>query len=526
MTGRIAFERACRAVAVLLLLVAIILFVRDTTLAPDASRGAFAADTIFPASIPSPGLSSPEHGRPGLTSRIDSTGIATGSAGVQQVPEYLRNIVLSSDDGGQSATRRHGLESSSRSAVLVVTSLPDARVRAALGSAVRADVAISWIDRTLSSGLAIAAEREATPLAAIDIRASNAKGSLKLHDAGGALDSIAEASDGSTIVAWRMASLVPPIGVSLVRNDSLRGSATLQEIVGAAPRRLLVIATPGWETKFTVAALEEAGWEVDGKLRLSPSAEVTIGKPGALTPDRYGAVLVLDSTSVNARELEQYVQRGGGLVISGDAIRIQSLRALSHVHAVGERRGIAGGLLTERARSGLDSWILRMTSQSEGIVLQRRMVADQSSEGAETGESMIDADRATRSGAAEGDATVVGRRHGAGRVVVSAYRETWRWRMQGSDSGPREHRDWWTSLVAMAVGGPTALAAASIWPGSASPYADMVSLVGNPVTESKPVESDSMNSGRFAMAIPMILFGLIVLLLLSEWTSRRFRGAT
>jgi hypothetical protein len=132
---------------------------------------------------------------------------------------------------------------------------------------------------------------------------------------------------------------------------------------------------------------------------------------------------------------------------------------------------------------------------------------------------------------------LVARRVGRGRVVAMPYRETWRWRMQGTDNGAAEHRRWWQGALAAAIppaeqpradttATPTAL------PGGAAPYADLVARLGRALSaDSARVTSDTMmDDGRGASGdIPRILSSPALLLvtllaLLAEWSSRRLRG--
>ena len=120
----------------------------------------------------------------------------------------------------------------------------------------------------------------------------------------------------------------------------------------------MLMAQPGWESKFTAAALEEAGWHVDGSYRVSPRTSVTLGAPARLDTARYAVVLLLDSMSVDAVGITRFVQQGGGLVLSGDALRIPALASISPVRATSGRGAVAGALLTETPQRGLDAWEL------------------------------------------------------------------------------------------------------------------------------------------------------------------------
>jgi hypothetical protein len=117
------------------------------------------------------------------------------------------------------------------------------------------------------------------------------------------------------------------------------------------------------------------------------------------------------------------------------------------------------------------------------------------------------------------------------------YRETWRWRMQGTDNGAAEHRRWWQGALAAAI--PPAeqpradtTAKQSALPGGAAPYADLVARLGRALSaDSARITSNTvMDDGRGPSGdIPRILSSPVLLLvtllaLLAEWSSRRLRG--
>src|SRR5438034_1064430 len=64
-------------------------------------------------------------------------------------------------------------------------------------------------------------------------------------------------------------------------------------------RRLLVLGQAQWETKFTIAALEERGWQVDAHIVVSPKGkgDVRQGDIGVIDTARYSAVLAVDTTA-------------------------------------------------------------------------------------------------------------------------------------------------------------------------------------------------------------------------------------
>ena len=242
-------------------------------------------------------------------------------------------------------------EDAPREVLLELPAIPGQRARALLGVANGADVAVRWRDETRAAGLALSATAVAGPSGAIDVRVAGPRPQpgatnrpalpVLLGDAGGLLDSIRS----MPVMAWRLASVSPPLRATL---GPLR-AATMAQVPARLPtfsRRAMLMALPGWESKFVAAALEEAGWHVDGRYRLSPSTVVTVGEPGRLDTARYAVVVVLDSMMVDAAALTRFVQQCGGLVLSGDALRVPSLARLSPVRATAVRGGVAGALLT------------------------------------------------------------------------------------------------------------------------------------------------------------------------------------
>jgi hypothetical protein len=306
----------------------------------------------------------------------------------------------------------------------------------------------------------------------------------------------------------------PEGGASL--RASLRSSAAVGSAGGIAYpalrdsvelRRVLVIGDAGWESKFTVAALEEAGWRVDARLVVAPGASVAQRNPASMDTIRYGAVVVLDSASAPPTDqLRAFVRSGGGAIIAGGALRRGALAALVAVATPGPIRGEPGALQSDQPRRGLSGVSLRALTP-DAVVLER-----------------------------SGNlASVVARRLGLGRVVSLGYDDTWRWRMQGTGDAPRQHRVWWSDLVgsvarpmvsgvSLASGAPrtnsTAAAEQSFGHGrEESPLAATIAALGPPSEATSAAEAAS-GQRRSAW-----LLGLMIVALLAEWSSRRLRGA-
>ncbi|WP_411279719.1 hypothetical protein [Gemmatimonas sp.] len=400
------------------------------------------------------------------------------------------------------------VDSLPRGVSVEMIAVPSQRGRAMLGAVKGADVVVRWIDRTQASGLALSATAVAGPSGAVDVRvagapaAERAMASLVLRDAGGTLDSI----PNTRRAAWRLASVSTPLRASLGASE-----ARVPIRAPGFTRRVMLIAQPGWESKFVTAALEESGWHVDGRYRVSPHTSIIVGSPERLDTARYAVVVVLDSMAVDAATLRRFVQQGGGLVLGGDALRIPVLAPISPARATTVRGGVAGALLTDTPQRGLEAWEL---VANRGATVMR-------SDG---------------SGHAHEEPVLVARRLGAGRVVASAYRNSWRWRMEGTDDGVAAHRGWWSSVLTLAAGVPTTAGDplsddhADAYPGNAAPYADLVARAGLPVSFDRTTAPPASGRSAFDQLLdrlrltPGLLFTLIVLALLGEWASRRLRG--
>lgn len=385
--------------------------------------------------------------------------------------------------------------------VLHLNAVPGPQFRAALSSVRAAGWPVAWRDSTEARGLALSASRVPTPDAPVEVRAITASAQpLVLRDAGGLLDSVPSATGGAS---WRLASVASPL-----RARQGRATATVSVPSAVSARRVLVVGQPGWESKFVVVALEESGWSVDGSLRVSPSGVVTVGAPQALDTTRYAAVVVVDSMTVNAAAYARFVREGGGLVLGGDALRIPALSALQPARASERRGAIAGGLLTESPRLGLEAW--EVTPHPDALVLQ----VDRGDHGHD-------------------EPALLARRIGRGRVVAMPYRETWRWRMQGTDDGLADHRAWWQAALAAAVPASWAAphAASDPYPQDAAPWADLVALAGAPSApnsaggQAEATRTATVGHGEVPLHRNLpVLFTVALTALLAEWASRRLRG--
>jgi hypothetical protein len=418
----------------------------------------------------------------------------TGTRALHEVREWLLRRSAAASPGGLT----DGDIAARDTLVLPLSTVPGAPLRAGLMSLHHAGVPVRWTDSTGARGMALSVTRVASPQAPLDVRLSVPPGrTVVLRDAGGVLDSVA---NRAPTLSWRLQSASPPL-VATVGRSAVRASLPDSGV----PRRLLVLADPGWESKFVAAALEEAGWQVDGTFRVSPSGATTLGAPQRLDTARYAAVLILDSLRVDGAAIREFVARGGGAVLSGDALRIPALATWRPARATAVRGAIAGALLTDTPRRGLEAWELEPVA--DAVVLQ------------------VD-----RGDHAHDEPALVARRVGAGRVVAMSYRESWRWRMQGTDDGMSDHRAWWTAAVAAAVPSPVARVASSDgYPGASAPYADLVARVAAPIAAVENsvrragIDADRQGDLPLPLRPPVLLLTALVALL-AEWASRRLRG--
>jgi hypothetical protein len=317
-------------------------------------------------------------------------------------------------------------------------------------------------------------------------------GAFTIRDALGIVDSEAAPSVAPREV---MARVSGPVVVE-VRGASLQAP----DVNPVAPRAVLVLGGAGWEARFTTAALEEAGWEVESEVVVTPRGPAsrtpdagrgasvrTRGASGAIDTARYAAVVALDgSASSRAAAVARYVQEGGGLIL-GHAAAVGDLARLAPARAAERFAETLGGLLTSAPRRGLGGRALGGL-RPDALVLERRG-------------SIV---------------TMAARRHELGRVIMIGYDDLWRWRMQGGEMSPEDHRAWWSRLVSSVAYAPLAPPSAS--KGDPAPLASLHATLGPP---------GGMVGGPTAPRIPWphLLFSACLLLLMIEWTSRRLRGA-
>jgi hypothetical protein len=248
-------------------------------------------------------------------------------------------------------------------------------------------------------------------------------------------------------------------------------------------KSVVVLGMAGWETKFTIRALEERGWIVESRVALAPRLATGLGQPFPLDTARHAAVIALDSSAgVYAGNLLQYVRSGGGLIL-GEA---------------------ASAYLARLAPAGGGD-LIRPAFAPSGRPVSRQLLGFRSLPRLRDGAAVLES-RAGR-------VAVAAWRVGAGRVAQSGYRETWRWRMEGGETGLGDHRAWWAGLVATVAYRPSVADQSSMNP---APLASLIQELGPP---------SALPSGRHTRSLWPLALAALVISLFGEWLSRRLRGA-
>jgi hypothetical protein len=190
---------------------------------------------------------------------------------------------------------------------------------------------------------------------------------------------------------------------------------------------------------------------------------------------------------LDAREVARFVNDGGGVVASGAGANHPALRTLLRARASAGSVGAIGALAGPAPRTGLSTRTL--TAGAGAVALERRGPAP----------------------------VVVGRRVGAGRVIVTGYDDTWRLRMAPpDDNAPLAHRMWWSSLVAGVA--RSRLTPRDVGPLDEAPFAAAVGALGPPGIAGEHAGDESRWPWDAWLA------ALAAASLLAEWLSRRLRG--
>jgi hypothetical protein len=363
---------------------------------------------------------------------------------------------------------------------LAVDSLPSPVQRAWLSALRRAGVRVHWHGEV--PAFALDAERVREPVARTRLLlVADGAGALALADSAGALDTLRLRAGGASLEAGDV------VGAVQARRGAFVASAALPP---APPRReVLVLGRAGWESKFVLAALSEAGWRVRARLPAAPGVAITDPALLPLDTARYDVVVALDSTASDlAPSIARFVATGGGLVAAPGATSLGALRALLPARA-GDRR--PGRILLDAdsvTRADLPIGPLE-SMRADAVPLERQPAG----------------------------LAVVARRAGQGRVLVVGYDETWRWRMLGGADGPAAHRAWWSRTVGLVA--PDRADLGTRAGADAAPVAALVAALG-------PASSGAAAATVPAREpLPLALLAAIAVALLAETASRRFRGA-
>ena len=366
--------------------------------------------------------------------------------------------------------------------------LADATRRAVATLAVELDsvpgpVERDWLAAIRDAGTSVSwSAREIEPVAIATTAVAEPEGRVRLVIAG------ADSADAVVADAIGVIDTVELRGSAasrLLRTATGFVSASTYGVRATAPLspparvgRVLVLAAAGWESKFAVAALEEAGWLVDARIRVAPGIETRQGADFALDTARYSAVIALDGApAASAAAIQRYVAAGGGAVLSGPVTRVPAFTRLTP--AVATTRRVA------EPRSG----VVLGAVKPGAVILQSE----------------------------RGAALVVAGRSGLGRVVATGYDDTWKWRMRAASDAPTRHREWWGALVSAVAYVPAGRDSAS-FSGDPAPVAALTAALGPPST------SRQAGTERLSRVPPWLLFGLLLISLLGEVLSRRLRG--
>jgi hypothetical protein len=367
---------------------------------------------------------------------------------------------------------------------VVFDAAPDPDTRDWLRALARAGGSVGWSASRPIAAAAVVAEPAVEPNGVTRVRLASASGeAVSVADDAGVIDTLPHGG-ARELEVGTVAGAVRASGATFTATSYARDSVVL--------RPVLVLGAAGWESKFTIAALEERGWRVASRVRVAPSIDVTQGPLGAIDTVRYAAVIVLDSTGASSStEIARYARAGGGVILAGSASRTGAFAGIAPGRVGARVGGVAGAISTATPRTGLGGYPVTAPG-ADAVVLESR----------------------------DGATMIAARRLAAGRVMQVGYDETWRWRMAGGDESAAAHREWWSRLVAAVAYAPLVPRDSRLMTIDETPLASLVDAVG-PAT---PVE------GRLAAHtdntwITWMLFVLIAASLLAEWTSRRLRGA-
>ncbi|HTJ23008.1 MAG TPA: hypothetical protein VL383_11470 [Gemmatimonadaceae bacterium] len=360
-----------------------------------------------------------------------------------------------------------------------LSTAPDPYVADWLGALRHAGHAVAWSGSP--PAVAIAADALNDPAGGVLIDVAAPSGAeVTVRDAASAIDSVRVAALGATMTA--------SIAVDSIVAESRgqRFSAPVPE--PARVRAALVVGQAGWEGKFVARALEERGWTVMARFGVAPRVEVTQGSVASLDTSRFSVVIAIDSTIdlLGAATLERFVRQGGGLVLAGAAGASRAAASLAPGRFGARTRPSA--LPPDTIGLGATGFYPVRALEPNASVLDQRA----------------------------GGVSVAARRVGAGRVIQVGYDDSWRWRMAGGPDAEAAHRAWWSRVAGGVAYVPVGRLAAEDGYGAAAPVAHLVERIG-------PARATVQRAGSRGVD-SRILMAIIMILLLTEWGSRRLRG--
>jgi hypothetical protein len=359
---------------------------------------------------------------------------------------------------------------------------PDAWIVDWLSALGRSGHAVSWSGNPPAVAMSLEAIHDPTGSTVIDVAAPPGA-RVVVRDDASVIDSVRVARLGARLVSPTVVG-----GITAMAGDQPFGAAP-PDSVGV--KAVVVIGEASWEGKFIVSALEERGWPVIAHFSVAPNVEVTQGTSGALVLDTstVSAVVAIDTTIARYSDaVARFVRQGGGLVLAGPSSLTRSMASL------------APGTLMPRYRPtvepkdmiglGATGFYPVTALKDDGIAIERRPAG----------------------------ISMAARRVGAGRVMQVGYDDSWRWRMAGGSGSAAAHRAWWSGVVAsVAFAAGTSDTHAASGNEASAPLAWMVDRLG-------PARSGPPAGGSRGPSDRRIFITLIMILLLTEWTSRRLRG--
>jgi hypothetical protein len=364
-----------------------------------------------------------------------------------------------------------------------MTSVPSPVERAWLAALAGAGSGVTW------SGdlppVMIDAQPVAAPVGGTKVVVAAPSGSsIVMSDDIGVIDTLRTQNPGASLAIASFAGSLTARVKGSVASTAQRDSVLLQKV--------LVIGNAGWESKFVVAALEEAGWKVDAFIRVAPGVDVTQGSAAVIDTSRYSAVVALDAAaSPYANRIIEFARTGGGVVLTPQAASLDAMVPL-RAGAVGRASSETGRIQASGSVSLATLALAPITLlRSDAVPLEKRA----------------------------GTVAIAARRISAGRALQLGYDQSWRWRMGGGEGAVQDHRKWWTGLVSSVAYAPRVPRSTALTASDEAPMVGLVAAIG----PSTPAGAAANLSGK-PLDWMAWLFVLLTLGLIGEVASRRLRG--